>query len=125
MNTSDIFAASSIVWPLTFLLIALLILKRIRDDVRPIFRAMVDPLAKQAQTNAVAWAIGIMLGIQSSMGALKEVADAMGWIVVANMCKIVGPGLCTIVALIMKSPTEKKNEQQVVPPPTPPPQQQG
>jgi len=108
MNTSDLFAANSIVWPLAFLLIALVILKRIREDVRPIFRAMVDPLTKQAQTNAVAWAIGIMLGIQSSLGALKEVADAQNWIVVASTCKIVGPGLCTIVALILRSPTEKR-----------------
>ena len=108
MNLTDIFAASSIVWPMTFLLVALLILRQIRDDVRPIFRAMVDPLTKQAQTNAVAWSIGIMLGNQSSLGALKEVADAQHWVVVANSCKIVGPGLCTIVALILRSPTEKR-----------------
>lgn len=111
MNLADIFSANSIVWPMTFLLIALIILRQIRDDVRPIFRAMVDPLTKQAQTNAVAWAIGIMLGIQSSLGALKEVADAQQWVVVANTCKIVGPGLCTIVALILRSPTEKRPPQ--------------
>lgn len=92
------------IWPLSFLLVALVILRRIRDDVRPIFLGMVAPLTKQAQTNAVAWTVGIMLGILSSLGALTEVANTQHWVFVANFCKVLGPGLATIVALIKQSP---------------------
>lgn len=93
-----------LVWPLIGLLVSLLILKQVKDDVRPIFIAMVGPLAKQAQTNATAWAVGLMLAVLSSMGALTEVATQMGWIYVSIVCKVLGPGLATIVALIKQSP---------------------
>lgn len=93
-----------LVWPLIGLLIALLILKQVKDDVRPIFIAMVGPLAKQAQTNATAWVVGMMLAVLSSMGALAEVALQMGWIYVSIACKVLGPGLATIVALVKQSP---------------------
>lgn len=94
----------ALVWPLAFLLVALLILKQVKDDVRPIFIGMIGPLAKQAQTNAVAWTIGIMLGVLSSLGALTEVATTMHWVYVAIACKVLGPGLATIVALVKQSP---------------------
>ena len=93
------------IWQLSFILIALIILKRIKDDIRPIFIGMVTPLTKQAQTNAVAWAVGIMLGTLASMGALVEVASQMGWVYVAIACKVSSPFLATIVALIKQSPT--------------------
>lgn len=92
------------VWPLVGLLFGFLILKQVKDDVRPIFSAMVGPLAKQAQTNAIAWTIGIMLGVLSSLGALTEVATTMHWVYVAIACKVLGPGLATIVALVKQSP---------------------
>lgn len=115
MIFADIFAANSLVWPLAFLLISLLILKQVKDDVRPIFLGMVAPLAKQAQTNAVAWTVGLMLGVLSSLGALTEVATTMHWTYVAIGCKVLGPGLATIVALIKQSPVAP-----VALPPTPP-----
>ena len=105
---TSILESNSLVWPLSFLLIALLILKRVQDDVRPIFLGMVGPLAKQAQTNAVAWTVGLMLGVLSSLGALTEVATQMQWTYVAIACKVLGPGLATIVALIKQSPVEPK-----------------
>lgn len=114
MNYADIVSANSLVWPLSFLLISLFILKRVQDDVRPIFLGMVQPLAKQAQTNAVAWTVGIMLGVLSSLGALTEVATQMHWTYVAILCKVLGPGLATIVALIKQSPVS--NPQPVAPP---------
>lgn len=90
--------------PLSIILIGLLVLKQLRDDIRPIFLSMVQPLQRQAQTNAVAWAIGIMLGTLASMGALVEVATQMHWVAVANICKVTSPFLATIVALIKQSP---------------------
>lgn len=104
-------ALAPLVWPLVGLLVGLLVLKQVKDDVRPIFLGMVGPLAKQAQSNATAWAVGIMLGVLSSLGALTEVATTMHWVYVAIACKVLGPGLATIVALIKQSP---------VAPPAPP-----
>lgn len=117
MNYADIFNAlvlmlASNVWPLTGLLIALLILKKIKDDVRPIFLKMVDPLARQAQSNAVAWAVGILLAILSMLGALTEVAQQQGWVWVGIACKVLGPPIATIVALTRQSPANPP------PPPT-------
>ncbi len=99
----DVFTPT-LAWQLITLLVSLLILKQVKDDIRPIFAGMVGPLAKQAQTNAIAWAIGLMLGILSSLGALTEVATQMKWVYVAILCKVLGPGLATIVALIKQSP---------------------
>lgn len=96
-------------------LAALVIYRSIRNDIRPIFMGMVDPLRKQAQTNAVAWVVGMMLGILSSLGALVEVAQQMHWVYIGIMCKVLGPGLATIVALIKQSPV------QPMPPPSTPP----
>jgi hypothetical protein len=92
------------VWQLAFLLPVLLVLKQVKDDVRPIFVGMVGPLAKQAQSNALSWSVGIMLGVLSSLGALTEVATQMHWVYVAIGCKVLGPGLATIVALVKQSP---------------------
>lgn len=105
-----------LVWPLIGLLIALLVLKQVKDDVRPIFLAMVNPLARQAQTNATAWAVGMMLAVLSSMGALTEVATQMGWTYVAIACKVIGPGLATIVALIKQSPIQQTPPTNTKPP---------
>lgn len=104
---ADIFEASSIVWPLVGILFGLIVLKKVKDDVRPIFIAMTEPLKKQAQTNAVAWAIGLMLGVLSSLQALTEVAQQMHWVWVGILCKVLGPGFATIVALVTRSPAEK------------------
>ncbi len=93
-------------WQLIGLLIALLILKQVKDEIKPIFQSMVDPLRKQASTNAIAWATGIMLGVLSSLGALVEVAAQMHWVYVGIACKVLGPGLATIVALVKQSPVE-------------------
>lgn len=106
------------IWPLAFLLVAFLILKQVKDDVRPIFTAMMGPITKQAQTNAIAWALGMALGVLSSLSALTEVAQQMHWVYVAIACKVLGPGLATIVALVKQSPVAP------TPPsssPTPPP----
>ncbi len=111
----------TLAWQLITLLIALLILKQVKDDVRPIFLSMVGPLTKQAQTNAIAWTVGIMLGVLSSLGALTEVATQMHWVYVAILCKVLGPGLATIVALIKQSPNSPPAPGSTTPPfPVPP-----
>lgn len=117
MDTLAIIFTSALGWQLLTLLIALLLLKQIKDDIRPIFQAMVGPLTRQAQTNAIAWTIGIMLGVLSSLGALTEVAAQMHWVYVAIACKVLGPGLATIVALVKQAPTAAAAPAPVIPKP--------
>lgn len=108
------------IWPLCFLLVAFLVLKQVKDDVRPIFTAMMGPITKQAQTNAIAWALGMALGVLSSLSALTEVAQTMHWVYVAIACKVLGPGLATIVALVKQSPVAPTPPAAATPPPPAP-----
>lgn len=112
MNYADIFEASSLVWPLSFILIALFLLRQLKEDVHPIFVGMVGTLAKQSSNNAVAWAVGIMMGLLGCLQALGEVAAQMHWLYLAAFAKVLQPGLAAIVSYIMASPAQK--------PPTPP-----
>lgn len=116
MNPTDILAANSLVWPLCFLLFGLLVLRQVRDDVRPIFRGIVGGLAAKAQSNAVQWAVGLMMATLGSMQALIEVAHAMNWPAVEAAAKIATPFIAGLVTFSMKSPL-KDNE--VLPSPAP------
>lgn len=101
------------VWLLAGLLISLLILKQVKDDVRPIFISMVGPLAKNAGSNAVQWAQGILLAYLSLLGAAAEVSITMHWVWIGIFCKLSGPPVATIIALVNKSPV---NSTSSVPP---------
>lgn len=116
MTTEGIFAANSLVWPLSFILIALLLLRQLRDDVRPIFTGMIGSLAKQSTSNAVAWAMGIMMGLLGSLEALGEVAQQMHWLYLAAFAKVLQPGLAAVVSYIMASPAQKPPATPATPP---------
>ena len=122
MNYADIFEASSLVWPLCFLLISLLILRQLRDDVRPIFTGMVSALASQSQKNAMAWAIGMMLGTVASLQAVVEVAQQMHWLYIGALAKVMQPGLAAIIAYVTKSPIGPAPQPSTTTPPFPPKQ---
>lgn len=92
------------VWQLVSLLISFLILKQVKDDIRPIFLALVGPLTKNAASNAIQWVKGILLAILSLLGALSEVSVTMKWVGVGILCKLVGPPIATIIALMNRSP---------------------
>lgn len=62
-----------LIWPLCFLLVSLLILRQVRDDLRPIVRNVIEGLSKQAGTNAVAFAIAFGFGISASISAFIDV----------------------------------------------------
>lgn len=117
MNYSDLFAANSLIWPLSFILIALILLRQLREDVRPIFRGMVGTLADQSSRNAVAWSLGLMMGTLGSLQALSEVAHQMEWKYLEAFAKVLQPGLAAIVSYIMASPAQKPPI--VVSPPVP------
>jgi hypothetical protein len=104
------FEASSVVWPLCFLLISLLVLKQVRDDVRPIFRGIIGGLAVRAQNNAVEWAMLLAVATLGSFQSLIDVAHANGWTFVESFSKVAAPFLAGIVAGARISP--------LTPPPT-------
>lgn len=64
---------TTIIWPLAFLLLALLVLHHVRESVRPIIANLVAALAKQAQANAVAVAIALGFGLSASLSAFIDV----------------------------------------------------
>lgn len=64
---------SSLVWPLVVLLIALVVLRQIREDVRPIFVQVVNGVAQSAGSNAPAYAIAVLFGLSASMSAFVDV----------------------------------------------------
>ncbi len=71
------FAADSVVWPLTILLIALCILRKVEQDVRPIVVSMTRGLARQAETNAAPYAIALLFGVTAAASAFIDVFQAM------------------------------------------------
>lgn len=104
MNYADIFQAGSLVWPLSFLLVSLIVLKRLRDDIRPIFVNVIAGVAKSAQSNAIFYALAAMIGTLSSLQALADVARDLHWVYVEAATKILQPGLAAVVGLMLKAP---------------------
>jgi hypothetical protein len=91
----NLIASNSLVWPLCFLLVALMVLKKLGDDVRPIVRGIVIGLSTKAQSNAVQWATLIAVATLGSMDALKDVARANGWVFVEAFAHIASPFIAT------------------------------
>lgn len=104
MNYADIFQAGSVVWPLCFLLVSLIGMKKLREDIRPIFVNVVAGVAKNAQSNAIFYALACMIGTLSCLQALADVAREFHWIYVEAFAKILQPGLSAVVGLMMKAP---------------------
>lgn len=109
---SDLFAAGSLVWPLTVILLALIMLRALGTEVQPIFRSMRDSLAQQAAKNAMAWAMIMMIGASASMQAMIDVCHTLGaltqpmswWFYLEAFARVVGPGLIAVIALLRPNP---------------------
>ena len=104
MSADSLFASSSVVWPLVFLLIALLALKQVRDDIRPIFIGIVTGLKEKAQSNAMAWAVMLLVALLGSMQAMIEVAQENHWKIMESLAKIATPFFAGLVAGTRQSP---------------------
>lgn len=65
------------VWPLVVVLLGLFILRAVSTDVRPVFVSIVGGVAKQAGSNATAYAIAIMFGLSASLSAFVDVFKDM------------------------------------------------
>lgn len=104
MNYGELFQAGSLVWPLTILLILLIVLKALGSEVKPIFSGMRDQLALQASKNAMVWAMAMMMGLSASNQSLIDVSHQLGWFYVEAMARVVGPGLIAVIALLRPTP---------------------
>lgn len=107
MNPNDFMAANSLVWPLCFVLIALLILRKVEQDVHPIVTGMVSGLAAQSGKHAAAWAMALLMASAASCQALSEVATELGWVYVAALAKVLQPGLVAVIAYVIRSPSQQ------------------
>lgn len=104
--TPDPFAAGSLVWPLTVLTIALVILRKVDAEMRPIVSGMVSGLAAKSARNAENWALAALMASAASCQALGEVATDLGWGYVAAAAKVLQPGLVAVIAFVMRSPAQ-------------------
>lgn len=68
----------NVMWPLVFLLVALLVLRHLRDEVKPVFSSIVGGLSKNAASNATQYAIALGFGLSASMSAFYDVFSTLG-----------------------------------------------
>ncbi len=113
----NLFAVNSFVWPLCFLLVALLVLKQVRDDVRPIFIGIIGGLTAKAQSNAVEWALLLLVATLGSMQQLIQTAQENHWLFVESFAKVATPFIGGIVAGMRISPLTSKTPAATVTPP--------
>lgn len=132
MTCDDLFAANSIIWPLTVLLIALFMLRKAEDSLRPVFTQIIGGVAKNAGSNANFYAIALMFGLSSSLSAFVEVfkeMDAAEWQAItwhqyaALWARILNPFFVTILAYTRDSGKDRKPTGTTEPPFPQPPSQ--
>lgn len=70
-------AIGKIAWPIIIVLVGLFCIARVTRDVRPIFVNIVGGVAKEAGSNAAAYAIAIMFGLSASLSAFYDVFSQM------------------------------------------------
>lgn len=92
------------IWPLAFLLITLVVLRKVEKDLQPVVNGVVGGVAKNAQKNALMYAMGIIYASAASLQALGEVATSFGWVHVAAFAKVAQPGVVAIIAYVTKPP---------------------
>lgn len=93
-----------LVWPLTFLLLALFVLRKVGDDMRPVFVGVVGGVAQNAKQYSLMYAMGALYATGASLQALGEVATQFDWIYVAAFAKVAQPGVIAIIAYVTKPP---------------------
>jgi hypothetical protein len=75
----------------------------LEEDLRPVFRNVVNGVASNAQGNALRYAMAMMLASLSAMQALGDVARELGWVYVEAFAKVAQPALAAVVGYIIKS----------------------
>lgn len=104
--------ASTMLWPLTAILSAIIVTRRLATDVRPIFINIVNGVAKGAQSNAMAYAIAFGFGLSASLSAFWDVfhtLDATSFSVMtwhqyaALWTKVLNPFVVAVLAYVVKN----------------------
>lgn len=101
MNFSD---TLPLIWPLSFVLVALFVLRKVEEEIRPLVRNVVGGVAKNAQQYALMYAMAFIYASAASLQALGEVATQFGWIYVAAAAKVLQPGIVAVIAYVTKPP---------------------
>lgn len=100
-----------VVWPLCFLLVALIVIHLVREEVKPIMRAVVGGLTTDAGRNYKAYATAIAFGLSASLSAWVEAfkdltaADAATlsyWQLSALFARVANPFLVAMLAYAYK-----------------------
>lgn len=97
------------VWPLSFLLVTLIVMRQLREDLNPIFRGMVGTLAVESTQNSFEWMLMILTAVMASLQAIQEVAQQNHWIWLGFLAKVLQPGLGVIVAIGNRMLNRKMN----------------
>lgn len=105
-----------LVWPLTFLLVALLLLRKMEARINPIVDGITNTLATDATRYATAWMMGAIYAGAASCQALGEVARQFEWIYVEAVAKVLQPGLVAIIAYVTRSPSQNAQKADTKPP---------
>jgi TRAP-type C4-dicarboxylate transport system permease large subunit len=122
----DPFAANSLVWPLAFILVALLVLRQLRNRFEPITSGVVAGLSKHARIHALAYGLAFLLALNACLDELtetfaeltREQLVAMAWWQVgALVAGCFSPAVATVIALVVKSPLQPGQEPKEEPKP--------
>ncbi len=94
-------------WPLVLLFVGVMVANRLSRDMRPIFVNIVGGVAKQAGSNASAYAIAIMFGLSASLSAFVDVFKditpdkfhELGFLQFLALCaKVLNPFIVAVLA---------------------------
>lgn len=116
------------VWPLSFVLVSLFVLRQLGENVKPVFVSVIGGLSKNAGSNATQYAIAIGFGLSASLSAFYDVFNdmtvvsfhAMSWHAYAALwTKVANPFIVAVLAYATQSNFVKKPNGTT--PPFPPP----
>ncbi len=96
----------NLVWPLAFVLVALLVLRKVESDFRPVVVGIVNGLASNAQQKASVYAMCCAYVAAASLQSLGDVARQFEWVHVEAFAKVVQPGVVAAICFFRPSPTQ-------------------
>ncbi len=96
-----------VVWPMAFLLVSLIIIRKLGNSIEPIFQGLTSGLKNQAARHSMAWLMALMYASAASLQALGEVATQLGWVYVAAFAKVIQPAVVAIIAFVNRPPESK------------------
>lgn len=121
MTIDDIPDLLPFAWPLVVASVLLYLLHRVSNEVKPIVVGVVNGLAKQASSNALAYGLAIGYGLSASLQALAEQATMLDWPIIAAFAKIANPFIVAMLAFAANGFTPTAPKPAPAPPQSPAP----